>query len=190
MILMSEKTMNMRKQNIKSHILLLWKIFFMLYIYLLKHGRSVPTGEGFIHWCKYWLLHFFCLFRTHPGHMEVPRLGNKSELQLPAYTRAKSTSDPSCVCNIYHSSQQHQILNPMSKARCQTWVLMSTSQIHFHCAMMGTPGYCILYFVTEVSSHFCLKTSKAPYKHDSFYCSTKQKMKKQKKKLPFPNIHI
>ena len=31
----------------------------------------------------------------HPQHMEVPRLGVESELQLPAYTTATATPDPS-----------------------------------------------------------------------------------------------
>ena len=39
--------------------------------------------------------------------------------------------DPSHVCNLHHSSQQHQILNPLSEARNQTCILMDASQIHF-----------------------------------------------------------
>ena len=35
--------------------------------------------------------------------MEVPRLGVESELQLPAYTTATATPDPSHVCNLHHS---------------------------------------------------------------------------------------
>ena len=30
----------------------------------------------------------------HPRHMEVPKLGVESELQLPAYTTATATPDP------------------------------------------------------------------------------------------------
>ena len=50
-------------------------------------------------------------------HMKVPRLGVESELELPVYTIATATQDPSCVCNLYHSSGQRQILNPLSEAR-------------------------------------------------------------------------
>jgi len=71
--------------------------------------------------------------------MEVPRLGVESELQLLAYTTATAMPDLSCVCNRYHSSQQHQIPNPLSKARDQTRNLMVTSQIRFSCATTGTP---------------------------------------------------
>ena len=61
--------------------------------------------------------------------MEVPRLGVKSELQLQAYTIATATWDLSHVCHLYHSSQHHWILNPLSKARHQTLILMDTSRV-------------------------------------------------------------
>ena len=51
---------------------------------------------------------FFCLlsfFRAALGHMDVPRLGVESELQLPAYTTATAMPDPSHICNLHHSSQ-------------------------------------------------------------------------------------
>ena len=34
------------------------------------------------------VISFFFFLGPHPGHIEVPRLGVKSELQLPAYTTA------------------------------------------------------------------------------------------------------
>ena len=70
--------------------------------------------------------------------MEVPWLGVWSELQLPAYATATATRDSSWVCSLHRSSLQCQILNPLSKARVRTWVLMDTSQVHYHWAMMGT----------------------------------------------------
>ena len=50
-------------------------------------------------------------------HMEVPRLGVKSELRLPAYATDTTVQDPSHVCNLHHSSYQCWILNPLSRAR-------------------------------------------------------------------------
>ena len=47
--------------------------------------------------------------------------------------------DASCVCNLHHSSWQHRILNPQSKARDRTHNLMVSSRICFNCATMGTP---------------------------------------------------
>ena len=73
--------------------------------------------------------HFFFFFLgLHPRHMEVPRFGVKLELDLPAYTTA--TKDPSCMCDLHHSSWQRQVLNLLSEARDRTCVLMDTSQVH------------------------------------------------------------
>ena len=73
--------------------------------------------------------------------MEIPRLGVKSELQLPAYTIATTTADPSCVCNLHHSSQQCWMLNPLSKARDSAHVLMDTSWVHCLWATTGTLAF-------------------------------------------------
>ena len=56
-------------------------------------------------------------------HMEVLRLGIESELQVPAYSTATATPDPSHLCDLHHSSQQCQVLNPLSEAGDQTRVL-------------------------------------------------------------------
>ena len=72
---------------------------------------------------------FVCLFvllGPHPWHMEVPRVGVKLELQSPAYTTATATPDPSCICDLHHSSREHRILNPLSEARIEpvsSWIL-------------------------------------------------------------------
>ena len=74
-----------------------------------------------------------------PQHMEVPGLGVQLELQLPAYITATGTSDPSRICHLHHSSQQCQILNPLSeKARDRTQNLMVSSRIRFCSATTGT----------------------------------------------------
>ena len=80
--------------------------------------------------------HFF--LGLHPRHMEIPRPGVKLELQLPAYTTATATPDPRRVCNLCRSLWQHWLLNPLSKARDQTHILMEASQIRFHCTTTGT----------------------------------------------------
>ena len=57
--------------------------------------------------------------------MDVPKLGVELELQLPVYTTAIATQDPSHVCGLPHSSWQCRILNPLSKARDGTsWFLI------------------------------------------------------------------
>ena len=74
---------------------------------------------------------FFVFLGLHPRHVEVPRLGVELELQLPAFATATATPYPRLVCNLYHSSQQYQILNPLSKTRDRTHVLMVTSWVHY-----------------------------------------------------------
>ena len=71
----------------------------------------------------------FVLLGPHPQHMEVPRLGVELELQLPPYTTATATWDPSCVCDLHHSSWQRWIVNPLSKGRDRTRNLMVPSRI-------------------------------------------------------------
>ena len=82
---------------------------------------------------------FFFFLGLHLQHMEIPRLGIRSELQPPAYTTAIALWDLGRVCDLYHSSKQRQILNPLIKARDGTQILMDASQIPFHCATTGTP---------------------------------------------------
>ena len=70
---------------------------------------------------------FFFLLGLHPWHMEVPRLEVESELQLLAYTTATATQDLSCACDLYRSSQQHQVPNPLKETRDWTRILMDSS---------------------------------------------------------------
>ena len=99
----------------------------------LTHGAMAGTPLTFFFWRGGGL-------GPHPRHMEVPRIWAKLELQLPAYTTATTTLDPSHVCNLHHSSWQCQIFNPLSEARDWTYILMNASQIAFHWAMIGTPN--------------------------------------------------
>ena len=93
---------------------------------------------------------FFCFLVPNPWLVEVPRLGVKLELQLPACATAIATRDLSQVCDLHHSSQQCRILNPLSEARLRTRLLMDTGQIRFHCATPGTPA---VTFLLYLSSH-------------------------------------
>ena len=78
--------------------------------------------------------------------MEIPRLGVESELQMLACATATATPDPIGIFDLYHSSGQHQILNPPSYARDGTRILMDTSQVHYCEATTGTPqNYRILH---------------------------------------------
>ena len=87
----------------------------------------------FIIYVFVYLFIYLCLFlQPHLLHMEVPRLGVKSELWLLVYTTATATRDLSQVLSLRRSSGQRQILNPLIWARIRTCVLMVTSQMRFH----------------------------------------------------------
>ena len=68
----------------------------------------------------------FCFIGLHWQHVEVLSLGVHSEMLLQACTTAIAIQDTSHICGLHHSSQQCQILNPLSKARDGTQVLMDT----------------------------------------------------------------
>ena len=60
---------------------------------------------------------------------------------------ARAMPDLSHIYDLYHSSWQRQILNPLSKARHRTCVLMDTSQVHYHGATKGTPFFLFFFFL-------------------------------------------
>ena len=70
-----------------------------------------------------------CFLGPPPRHMEVSRLGVKLQLQLLAYSTATATWDPSCICDLHHSSRQCWILKPLSEVRDRTNILMDTSWV-------------------------------------------------------------
>ena len=74
---------------------------------------------------------YFFFLGWHLWHMEVPKLGVESELQLLTYTTATKMPDSSHVCDLHCNSQQCQILNLLSKAGDRTHILMDTSKVHY-----------------------------------------------------------
>ena len=71
--------------------------------------------------------------------MEAPRLGVELGAVSLAYTTATETQDLSRFCNLHQSSWQHQILNPLSKARDGTRILVDPSRLCYHWATMELP---------------------------------------------------
>ena len=99
----------------------------------------------YLHWYPLCFFVFvFVFLGPHPRHMEVPRLGVESELQVPAYTTATITPDPSQVCDLHYSSQQCQILSPLSKAGDRTRIFADIRWVCYHWATTGTPHLCFL----------------------------------------------
>ena len=78
----------------------------------------------------------FFLFRATPMAYRGSQARGKLELQLLVYATATATWAKPCLC---HSSWQHQVPDPLSKARDRTPVLMDTSRIRFLWAPVGTP---------------------------------------------------
>ena len=89
---------------------------------------------GTLWFLDFFFIFFFTFLGLHSEHMEVPKLGVQSELQLPAYTTSTPTQDLSHICNFHRSSQQCQILNPLSEARERTHVLMDPRWV---CSPLG-----------------------------------------------------
>ena len=54
-------------------------------------------------------------------------------------TYTTATPDLSIICHLYRSSRQCWILNPLNKDRDRTRVLMDTSWVHYHSAMVESP---------------------------------------------------
>ena len=73
--------------------------------------------------------------------MEVPRLGVKLELQLPAYTTATATLGWSRISKLHPSSLQDRILNPLSEARNRTHIPMDISQVLIPMSHNGNSYY-------------------------------------------------
>ena len=92
-------------------------------------------------WIFFGFFFFFLLFGAAPaayGGSQTRGQIVELELQLPAYTTATAMPDLSCIGDLHHSSQQHQIHNPLSEAKDQTRNLMAPSRICFRYATMGT----------------------------------------------------
>ena len=92
--------------------------FYVLSYEVLAYSFAYFIGLSSRHLCLFFffslsfflpsfLSFFFCFLGPYLWHMEIPRLWLKSELQLPACATATATRDPSHICDLHHSSQQH-----------------------------------------------------------------------------------
>ena len=70
---------------------------------------------------------FFVFLGPHLWHMEVPRLGVESELQLLTYTTAIAMPDPSCICELHCSLRQSGFLTHWARPGVEpasSWILV------------------------------------------------------------------
>ena len=91
--------------------------------------------------------------------------------------------DPSCLCDLQHSSRQCQILNPLNEAKDQTCILMDTSQVHYSWATMGTPRAAVLSGLTRQQLRRYLECLKNEYvRHSDIKVSSIERSSLVKKK--------
>ena len=117
----------MMPKSLKSIIRLLFQ---NMMIYYKKILEMVASGERSMDLVM--IFFFFVFLGPCMRHMEVPRLGVKLELYLPAYTIATATQDLSYICDLRHSSGQQWILNSLSEARDGTCILRDTGKVCYH----------------------------------------------------------
>ena len=75
-------------------------------------------------------IYLLCFFRATP--MTYVSSQTRGRIRAAAASKSHSTPDPKCICNLYRSSRQHQILNPLSEDRDGTGILRDTSWV-FYC---------------------------------------------------------
>ena len=86
----------------------------------------------------------FFLFRAIP----VAYGSSQARDQTGAAAAGLCHSHLSCICSIHHSLWQCQILNPLSKARDRTHILMATSQV---LNLLNHNGNFFVFFIFKVN---------------------------------------
>ena len=72
----------------------------------------------------------------------------ESDLQMQAFATDIATVDPSHICGLHRSSQQCQIINPLSEARYWTGILMDLMDTSHACLLWATMGSpCVITFL-------------------------------------------
>ena len=84
--------------------ILLSKLQTLFRVHQVFHQR--PVFSSWSPHCKLPSPLLFFFLGLHLQHTEVPGLGVESEQQLPAYTTATATPDPSRICNLHRSVLQ------------------------------------------------------------------------------------
>ena len=90
---------------------------------------SFPTPSKYVDSTVLYFFQFLIFLGLHLQHMEVPRLGVESELQLLACTTATAMLYQSSLFSLHCSCWLCWILNWLSKARVQTGIFMDTSWV-------------------------------------------------------------
>ena len=84
---------------------------------------------------------FFYLFRATPAAYGSSQARGRIGAAAAGLHHSHSNNGSSCLCDLCYSSQQCQILNPLSEARDPTYILVDTSRA---CNHNGNSGAWIL----------------------------------------------
>ena len=74
---------------------------------------------------------FLLLFSATPVAYGGSQARGRMGAAASGLHHSHSNAGSSHICNLHHSSLQHQVLNPLSEARDRTCILMDTSRIRF-----------------------------------------------------------
>ena len=110
-----------------NHLLVIYVSFFDKYILKMQLNYYQTGSYTDRYQNNIIYLFIFVFLELHPWHMEVPRLGAESELQLPAYVTAAAMQDSSCICNLLHSSGNTTSLTHWTRPGVEavsSWILV------------------------------------------------------------------
>ena len=87
----------------------------------------------------FFVFSFLSFFFSFQGQtLSIWRFPGQGSIGATAASLHTATQDLSHVCDLHHSSPQHPIFNPLSKARNQTCNLMAPNKIRFRRITMET----------------------------------------------------
>ena len=120
-------------------LIYIYKVIVYIYaIYIHTHIYETTLLRYSSHTMKFifcFVLCFRAVLAAYGGFQARGRIGATATSLCHSHSNVESE----LVCDLHHSSRQHQISNPLSEARNRTRIFMDTRQIRFHFAMMGTP---------------------------------------------------
>ena len=112
----------------------LWYIVFV-------YEKKVILKSKFFCIVVFFFFFFFCFFCFWAAPVAYGSSQTRGQIKARAISLHHSFSNVGCkvhLHDLHHSSPQHQILNPLSRAWDRTLVLMDTNWVRW--STMGTPG--------------------------------------------------
>ena len=111
----------------RDYLFVLLLLLTMLHVFIML---EISFHSWFFFHILFKTLNFFFFLEFYLQPMEVPRPRFELEPRAEAYATDTATPDPSSIYDLCHTLGQHQILNPLSKAKDRTCNSMVPSRIH------------------------------------------------------------